>query len=215
MHAQMNRTPSPADPQQPRPAQPRPALRPHARPPAPPDPAAPYATWPMNGATSAPIARDLVRLAMEQLGAEHEAVEAGVLCASELVANAARHAAGPVWLTVWAGTDTIGINVTDAAPDRPVVLPEWEQPRQITLEDIDSMDFEDPHLEHGRGLMLVVQACKGRCGVLADGASKTVWVSFPSPWSSTAERAAWWAAVPPPRRRYLRPVPFRHAGGGR
>lgn len=144
----------------------------------------PYASWPLNGRNSTSLARDLVAAIMADCGADPDVTDTAVRCSSELAANAAEHARGPVWLSVWIGPDAISVHVTDTSPERPVRLPAYdpEPVREITLEELDALDPEQVNLERGRGLGLVVQECHGRCGVAYDRLTKNVWFSVRPPW---------------------------------
>ena len=81
-----------------------------------------------------------------------------LLLASELVTNAVRHGGGQVTVRLWAGPETIRVEVTDANPHRPLAAD------------------RGPDAEEGRGL-LIVRALASRWGSapLRDGSGKTVW----------------------------------------
>ncbi len=81
-----------------------------------------------------------------------------LLLASELVTNAVRHGGGEVTVRLWAGPETIRVEVTDANPHRPLAAD------------------RGPDAEEGRGL-LIVRALASRWGSapLRDGSGKTVW----------------------------------------
>lgn len=89
-----------------------------------------------------------------------DAVDDAELVASELVANAVRHGATPVVLTIGQGDGQLIIAVQDAAPDR---LP---QPR-----DADAGE------SGGRG-MLLVRSIAQRWGCTAGHDSKVVWAEL-------------------------------------
>lgn len=81
-----------------------------------------------------------------------------LLLASELVTNAVRHGGGEVTVRLWAGPETVRVEVTDANPRRPLAAD------------------RGPDAEEGRGL-LIVRALASRWGSapLRDGSGKTVW----------------------------------------
>jgi anti-sigma regulatory factor (Ser/Thr protein kinase) len=83
------------------------------------------------------------------------------LLASELVANAAEHAAGPVSLTLRAGPGGRGITceVTDTSPTQPV------------------QREAGPDAERGRGLAIVA-ALADASGTRAGPAGKTTWFTL-------------------------------------
>jgi anti-sigma regulatory factor (Ser/Thr protein kinase) len=89
-----------------------------------------------------------------------DVVDDAELVASELVANAVRHGATPVVLTIGQGDGHLLIAVQDAAPDR---LP---QPR-----DAEAGEFG------GRG-MLLVRSIAQRWGYTGGHNSKVVWAEL-------------------------------------
>jgi anti-sigma regulatory factor (Ser/Thr protein kinase) len=82
-----------------------------------------------------------------------------VLQASELVANAVLHGAGPITVSVWPGGHALRVEVTDTGGGAPRLVP--------------ATDGQD---ETGRGL-LIVDALADSWGVLplVPGPGKTVW----------------------------------------
>lgn len=117
---------------------------------------------------SAGVLRRQLRLLLVSLPAAQ--VDDVVLTASEVVANAVLHGAGPVTVWVWPGCHGLRVEVTDNGGGTP----------QLT-QAIDDQD------EGGRGLFIVDQIAN-RWGVIpADqGPGKTLWFEIDSAPDETA-----------------------------
>ena len=113
------------------------------------------------GLASAPQARAVVRQALAAWGISDPDRD-GELLASEVVANAAEHAGGPIRLAVRRDPDRptgITCEVTDASPAVP-------RPREA-----------GPGEERGRGLA-IVSALAAYSGLRASEAGKTTWFTL-------------------------------------
>lgn len=104
---------------------------------------------------AAPVARQLLGRACRSW-AVADLLESAELVASELVANAVRHAAGPVVLTVSLHQGHLQISVGDESPALPHLYP------------ASATD------EHGRGLLMIEALCAD-WGTTSVGAGKIVW----------------------------------------
>ena len=105
--------------------------------------------------------RELVRGALAALGLSDEAVDEGLVMASELITNALRHAHGPYELRLYHWSRLVVCEVVDGLDVLPPISD--GEISSLSLEDIDSID--DPALlEGGRGLAVVHRLSQGRCG---------------------------------------------------
>ena len=105
--------------------------------------------------------RKLVRRMLSDLGLAEDLVDDGVLMASELIANAVRHARSPYELRMYRTDRTAICEVVDGLR----ILPQIPDGKAegLSLQDIDSID-DLTRLECGRGLEVVYQLSKGHCG---------------------------------------------------
>lgn len=153
-----------------------------------------WATWPMGGATPARTARDLIRTAFgDELGCDDDTTDRACEAAFELVTNAFEHGTGPVWVSIWLAFDSIAVHVSDGAGDRGMAFPPYRPGpvRQMTLAEFDAItaDADPADLEHHRGLQLVCQHARGRCGISRGGnKGKSVWFALKAPWHSVDRR---------------------------
>ncbi|MFG1879314.1 ATP-binding protein [Sphaerisporangium sp. NPDC049003] len=127
------------------------------------------AAWPLcDDPRAAAQARRLISGTLTGLRILPNLVEDAVLMVSELAGNAVTHGRGPFELVVRSGQDELYIEVVDSSLVSPV------------------MRAPDAEAEHGRGLAIVSELTKGRCGFRVtafttqeglDG--KAVWFAIP------------------------------------
>lgn len=108
-----------------------------------------------------PVARRLLRHALDEAGAEH-LIDDAALATSELVTNALVHAGPVVTLTVWPSRHGVRVEVSDSSPHVPA-----ERGQVVTSST-------------GRGLRLVA-ASSDRWGVAPHHAGKSVWFEIGTP----------------------------------
>lgn len=109
------------------------------------------------GGLSALRRRAMAHLADEDVTGDLDLI---AVLLSELIANAARHAADPRTLTLVVGDHVVRVEVRDGTPDLPRVLP------------------VDPTRVGGNGMRLV-DGLASRWGAEADGQGKVVWFEVP------------------------------------
>lgn len=133
------------------------------------EPPAVPASWRValpHTAAAVPVARALVRSALEQRPAADS--DTAELLTAELVANAVEHAAGngPIELVVEMLPTGCQVEVHDPDPAPPghLTRPVLEEP--------------DPWQEHGRGLLLI-RALSSSCGHRPTKSGKAVWFRLP------------------------------------
>ncbi|MFJ5832891.1 ATP-binding protein [Streptomyces sp. NPDC093089] len=144
-----------------------------------PVPAGPAVSWRIrlpHTTAAVPIARALIRAALDDLdlepgGADRPDSDTAELLTAELVANAVEHTAGrgPIELVVelLAAPGGCQIEVHDPEPVRPGRL------------GCPAPDTEvDPWQEHGRGLLLI-RALSSDCGHRPTAQGKAVWFTLP------------------------------------
>ncbi|MFE5913560.1 ATP-binding protein [Streptomyces wedmorensis] len=142
-----------------------------------PAPDRPAASWRIrlpHTTAAVPIARALIRAALDDIGPEAAGRPCGdtaELLTAELVANAVEHTAGqgPIELVVElrAAPGGCQIEVHDSEPARPGRLPCPDPGTEV-----------DPWQEHGRGLLLI-RALSSDCGHRPTAHGKAVWFTLP------------------------------------
>jgi anti-sigma regulatory factor (Ser/Thr protein kinase) len=108
-------------------------------------------------------ARSFARSVLARRGIDDDVVNDVVLCVSEAVTNAIRHAEGVAALRLAVGRGTVRVEVADAVPG------------ELAASD------PGPDATSGRGL-LIIQSIASRWGVRPDQQMKVVWfeVDLPS-----------------------------------
>lgn len=109
---------------------------------------------------SVPQARKLIAHTLRDL--PEEALEVVLLLSTELVTNAVQHGAHPVNVHVGWDAEGVRVEVTDPAPERPIVQ----------AMDLDALK--------GRGLILV-DGLSSDWGVQKGNPGKTVWFALHTP----------------------------------
>lgn len=110
-----------------------------------------------------PQTREQVTAVLAGWGLTGEPVEPTLLVVTELLSNAIDHARGPVRVSVERSAEAVRVEVGDATPDPPQLLP------------------PDPTRARGRGVHLV-EALSLRWGWTPDPPGKVVWAEVPTEW---------------------------------
>ncbi|WP_327654081.1 ATP-binding protein [Streptomyces sp. NBC_00483] len=126
----------------------------------------PLLTWNQSVELAAAQARERVRQALGAYAVEPRAVDAAVVVASELVANACQHARGPYQLRL-SVSRTLCVEVLDRGPGLPAAV------LRRTPVATDSV-------ERGRGLLLVDRLAGGAWGSRRLAGGHCVWAEIPA-----------------------------------
>ncbi|MGW2343425.1 ATP-binding protein [Streptomyces sp. NPDC001661] len=118
----------------------------------------PLLTWNQSVELAAAQARERVRQALDGYAVDPRAVDAAVLVASELVANACEHARGPYQLRLTVSR-TLCVEVLDRGPGLPAA---------------------PPSVGRGRGLLLVDRVAGGAWGSRRLPVGHCVWAEVPT-----------------------------------
>ncbi|MEZ0067204.1 PAS domain S-box-containing protein [Streptacidiphilus sp. MAP12-20] len=111
-------------------------------------------------ASAASVVRRFLRMSLADWGCAPDLIDLAVLLASELVANAVRHACGPIGLRLRLAHGELGLEVSDGSPFLP-------QARRATADE-----------ESGRGLQLI-DSLSAAWGTRATTTGKAVWLALP------------------------------------
>ncbi|MFJ8933909.1 MULTISPECIES: ATP-binding protein [unclassified Streptomyces] len=126
----------------------------------------PLLTWNQPIELAAAQARERVRQALDVYAVDPRAVDAAVLVASELVANACEHARGPYQLRLAVGR-TLCVEVLDRGPGLPAAV-------------LRRTSVAPDSVERGRGLLLVGRLVGGAWGSRRLAVGHCVWAEVPA-----------------------------------
>ncbi|MEB8338391.1 ATP-binding protein [Streptomyces endophyticus] len=124
----------------------------------------PLLTWNQSVELAAAHARERVRQALDAYAVAPHAVDAAVLVASELVANACEHARGPYQLRLTVSR-TLGVEVLDRGPGLPAAV-------------LRRAPVAPGSAERGRGLLLVDRLAGGTWGSRSVAGGHCVWAEI-------------------------------------
>ncbi|MGD6749084.1 ATP-binding protein [Streptomyces sp. BH105] len=126
----------------------------------------PLLTWNQPVELAAAQARERVRQALDGYAVDPRAVDAAVLVASELVANACEHARGPYQLRLTVSR-TLCLEVLDRGPGLPAAV-------------LRHSPAAPDSVERGRGLLLVDRLAGGAWGSRRLPVGHCVWAEVPT-----------------------------------